>query len=78
MDVEMPVLDGLEAARRMRQDPRWARLPIVAMTARAMDSDREDCSEAGMDGFVSKPIDAAHLLKVVEQFAAPYKAEAAN
>jgi CheY-like chemotaxis protein len=69
MDVQMPELDGLETTRLLRRDSRWRSLPVIAMTARAMDGDRESCLEAGMNGYVSKPIDAAHLLRIVEAFA---------
>ena len=71
MDVQMPVLDGMETTRRIRLDSRWAELPIVAMTARAMEGDKEGCLTAGMNGFLTKPIHAAHLLSVVEEFALP-------
>lgn len=70
MDVQMPVLDGLETTRRMRADPRLSQIPIVAMTARAMDGDRELCLAAGMDAFVTKPIHAPHLVSVVEEYVA--------
>ena len=69
MDVQMPVLDGIEATRRIRRDSRWAELPIVAMTARAMEGDEQICLNAGMNGFLTKPIHAAHLLRMVEEFA---------
>ena len=68
MDVQMPVLDGLEATRIIRMDARWLRMPIVAMTAYAMTGDRERCIEAGMNGYISKPVHAAHLLETVEQY----------
>lgn len=69
MDVQMPVMDGLEAARRIRALPgnRGERLPIVAMTAHAMRGDRERCLAAGMNGYVSKPIEPATFLSVVGQ-----------
>lgn len=70
MDVQMPQLDGLQTTRLIRRDPRWRGLPIVAMTARAMEGDREECLEAGMNGLLSKPIHAAHLLSVVNEFSA--------
>jgi signal transduction histidine kinase/CheY-like chemotaxis protein/HPt (histidine-containing phosphotransfer) domain-containing protein len=68
MDVQMPVLDGLEATRQIRNDPRWDDLPILAMTAHAMNGDRETCMEAGMNGYISKPVNPAHLLSTIDRF----------
>ncbi|MEO8027749.1 MAG: response regulator [Bryobacteraceae bacterium] len=68
MDVQMPVLDGLEATRAIRREEKWADLPIVAMTAHAMNGDRERCLQAGMNGYISKPVQPAHLLATVENF----------
>ena len=65
MDVRMPVLDGLEATRRLRLDERFADLPIIAMTAQAVAGDREACLAAGMNDYVSKPIDPSELLAVL-------------
>ncbi|TFH75256.1 response regulator [Gammaproteobacteria bacterium LSUCC0112] len=56
LDIQMPVMDGLTAARRIREQPRFASLPIIAMTASANTSDRQDCFEAGMNDYLSKPI----------------------
>jgi CheY-like chemotaxis protein len=67
MDVQMPVLDGLEATRHIRANPAWAQLPIIAMTAHAMNGDREDCMSAGMNGYISKPIHPDHLMSLVEE-----------
>jgi signal transduction histidine kinase/ActR/RegA family two-component response regulator len=67
MDIQMPVLDGLEATLRLRRDPRWERLPVVAMTAHAMNGDRERCIQAGMNGYLSKPVQPAHLIATVER-----------
>ena len=68
MDVQMPEMDGFEATAEIR---RWetvqgGRLPVVAMTANAMKGDRERCLQAGMDGYVAKPIKAAELMAAVE------------
>ncbi|HZT37247.1 MAG TPA: ATP-binding protein [Bryobacteraceae bacterium] len=68
MDVQMPVLDGLEATRLIRSDPRWAHIPIIAMTAHAMNGDRERCLRAGMNDYLSKPVHATHLLQVVDKY----------
>ena len=66
MDVQMPVLDGLETTRLIRQSEHWRHLPIIAMTAHAMNGDRERCLEAGMTGYISKPVHPAHLLQIIE------------
>lgn len=62
MDIQMPDIDGLEATRRIRSNPRFAALPIVAMTANVSSTDREACLAAGMNGHVGKPIDLEQLV----------------
>jgi CheY-like chemotaxis protein len=68
MDVQMPVLDGLEATRLIRKEQRWKELPIIAMTAHAMNGDKERCLEAGMNGYISKPVHPSLLLSTVDEF----------
>ncbi len=70
MDAQMPVMDGFDATQeiRKREANTGKRIPIVALTARAMAGDRKKCMECGMDGYVSKPIDRAQLYESVESF----------
>jgi PAS domain S-box-containing protein len=62
MDIQMPDIDGLQATRRIRANPRFATLPIIAMTANASKSDRQTCLAAGMNEHVGKPIDLEQLI----------------
>ena len=68
MDMQMPVLDGVSATIELRQDARLQSLPIVAMTANAMQVDRERCAAAGMNGFVTKPIEPDELWRALAQW----------
>jgi two-component system, sensor histidine kinase and response regulator len=65
MDMQMPVMDGVAATREIRRIPRLAGLPIIAMTANAMEQDKRRCLEAGMNGHVAKPIEPEHLWQVM-------------
>jgi two-component system sensor histidine kinase/response regulator len=68
MDLQMPEVDGLEATARIRQKERATgrHLPIIALTAHAMKGDRENCIAAGMDGYVSKPIQPEELFREID------------
>ena len=69
MDVQMPIMDGCEATRRIRalDNPLTASVPILAMTANAFDEDRREAEKAGMDGFLSKPINIREVLETIER-----------
>jgi len=68
MDVQMPELDGLEATRLLRGDPRFLTMPIIAMTANAMKTDIDACLAAGMNDHVAKPIDRAALITTLRRW----------
>jgi len=76
MDVQMPVMDGLAATRRIRALPGCADLPIVALTAHALAEDRDRCLEAGMNDYLTKPLDVDRLLTSLGQWLAPAAAAA--
>ena len=76
MDMQMPVMDGLDATREIRKLPQCSELPIVAMTANAMAGDRERCLDAGMNDHVAKPIDPDQLLRTLTRWIKPRSAAA--
>ena len=71
MDLQMPEMDGYQATAKIRADARFARLPIIAMTAHATMEERQRCLDAGMDDHVSKPIDPRVLFETVGRFYRP-------
>ena len=68
MDMQMPVMDGIEATRIIRSNPRFQALPIIAMTANAMAADRERCLQAGMNDHIPKPIEPEELFRVLTRW----------
>jgi len=68
MDIQMPIMDGYQAARAIRKEAKYNELPIIAMTANAMHGDREKCLEAGMQDHVAKPINPQQLFKTVVKY----------
>ncbi len=67
MDMSLPVLDGWEATRAIRAEPATRAIPIIALTAHAMDGDRAKALEAGCNDFDTKPVDLPRLLEKIEQ-----------
>ena len=68
MDIQMPIMDGYEATRHIRRLEQYSNTPIIAMTANAMKSDQERCLQAGMNGYISKPIDAENVIQQLESY----------
>jgi len=67
MDMSLPVIDGWEATKQVKADPETARIPIIALTAHAMDSDRQKAIAAGCDDFDTKPVELSRLLVKIEE-----------
>jgi CheY-like chemotaxis protein len=65
MDIQMPRMDGFEATQKLRMDPEFKDTPIIALTALAMPNDRQRCLEAGMDEYISKPVNLKALVKLI-------------
>ena len=69
MDIQMPIMDGYEATRQIRELEQTEQpIPIIALTANAQDSDREQCLSVGMNDFISKPFSKTQILRTVEKW----------
>lgn len=68
MDMDLPVIDGWEATRRLKADPRTKKIPVIALTAHAMSGDREGCLKAGCDEYDIKPVQMPSLLNKINKF----------
>lgn len=67
MDMSLPVLDGWEATRRLKEDLTTAHIPVVALTAHALSNDRERATRAGCDAYETKPVELSRLLETIEK-----------
>lgn len=70
MDVNIPGMDGLETTAKMKQNPRLAHIPVIALTANAMKGDRERCLAAGCDGYMQKPVGVSDLRREIARYVA--------
>jgi len=68
MDIQLPDIDGVETLGRLRADARTASLPVIALTAQAMEGDRERFLAAGFDGYLSKPVNITDLIATVKRY----------
>lgn len=71
MDCQMPIMDGYEATRRIRQNSHWQEVPIIAVTANVMQGDREDCITAGMNDYITKPYKREELRAAINRWTPP-------
>jgi CheY-like chemotaxis protein len=76
MDMSLPVLDGWDATRQVKADPATAKIPVIALTAHAMESDRQKALEAGCDDFDTKPVELNRLLLKIEELLKKYPPKA--
>jgi len=77
LDIGMPLLDGFGVVRKLRENPRFSSLPVVAVTAYAMQGDREKIMNSGFDGYLSKPVNSSSLVQELDRLLAHPKKESA-
>jgi CheY-like chemotaxis protein len=70
MDISLPLMNGFEAARKLKADPQTRSIPILAVTAKAMPGDREKCLESGCDAYLAKPVSRQELKEEIEKLLA--------
>ncbi len=68
LDIQLPIMDGYEVARRLRSNPELSKVPIIAVTSYAMSGDREKALSAGCNGYIEKPIDPDTFLAQIEKY----------
>jgi len=68
MDIQLPIMDGYEATRRIKANPEWKAIPIIVVTSYALSGDEAKAREAGCDAYVTKPISVTSFLEVVRRF----------
>ena len=71
MDCQMPVMDGYETTRQIRQQEKYKALPIIALTANAMTGDKAKVLAVGMNDYISKPVDVANMFKIMAKWISP-------
>lgn len=76
MDISIPKIDGWEATQRLKSDESTKEIPIIALTAHALEEDRQKALQAGCDGYLAKPVEPRRVVQEVERFVGPAKAPA--
>jgi CheY-like chemotaxis protein len=75
MDISIPKMDGWEATQRLKADNNTKQIPIIALTAHALEEDRQKALQAGCDGYLAKPVEPRRVVQEVERFVGPAKAQ---